>query len=82
MQWKPLNVITFRERETDNINSMITMGSNKIFYLYPYNTYLIVIWVDLIVIAYDNIISDHIKRLPLFYQNTNSQLTAWSTNLF
>ena len=29
VQWKPLNVITLGQRETDNINRKITMGPDK-----------------------------------------------------
>ena len=70
VQRKPLNVITLGPRETDHITQMITISKSI-----PYLSSLKSVYRPLTNQSHkpiDNIISDHIKRLPLYKQQISN----------
>jgi hypothetical protein len=69
IQWKPLNVITLGQSERDNIIWMITISESPspIKYHTESDLGLGISWSIWSHLPKDNIISDYIKQLPLYF---------------
>jgi hypothetical protein len=68
LQWKPLNVITLGQRETDIINRVITLTKQALSLVDCKNYKLALNNFNLLITLHnENINCDHIKRLPLNY---------------